>query len=108
MRFRATATNLEISLAGDDADEIAAAAARILIPRFTRKLYLLADGPCEYPNLAAVPGATIVREGAEPSNLTSNFRIVHRNADLFIAPAPSAGLTKDDLREIGSEIANQR
>jgi hypothetical protein len=90
MRYAKSKSRLVLAVSSGEVERLVACAARLVIPRYSRKMYFLGDGARVYSVLERLAerlnGFTIVREGAEPSNLTSIFRIVHHGEELIVVP----------------------
>jgi hypothetical protein len=73
-------------------------------------LYFLGETKRSYPELEPlaeeVEGFTVVRAGAEPSNLISSFRIVHHESELVVVPGASSRISPEEWDRVILQLEN--
>jgi len=75
MRFVKSNRRLVLDVSGRQVEAIVLTAVRVIVPRYTRKLYFLGEVERVYPELERLAkeraGFTVVRDKSEPSSIAS-------------------------------------
>jgi hypothetical protein len=103
MRYKPTKNNLAIQLTPAEIPECVQRTTAYLVPRFTRKVYLLAE-PAELFSTFQ-PDITVLKAGQEPSNFLSSFRLLLRPGELVVVSSRENPFTKEQWRELAGILA---
>jgi hypothetical protein len=101
MRFKATNENLTIQLAAKEITECVSRAFRLLVPHYTRKVYLLVEHKGQFES--AESGLVVVGPGDLPSNFWQSFRLILRQGELIVVSAPLR-FTREQWRDIATQL----
>jgi hypothetical protein len=104
MRYRATSENLAIEVAVPELAEWVGCVVRLLVPRYTSKVYFLADSEQLFVGLRQT-GLAVVRPGQEPSNFLQSFRLLFRGGELIVVSSPSRRFGREEWRAFAEELA---
>lgn len=103
MRFKPARDNLQVQLAPDQVAGCVCKVASLLVPRFTQKLYLLAE-PQELFQ-SSEPRVSVVALGHEPSNFLLSFRLLVRPGELVIVSSREHQFSKEQWRDLAEQLA---
>jgi hypothetical protein len=101
MRFKATTENLTIGLAADEIAECVSRVVRLLVPHYTRKVYLLVEP--ELPLRFAETGMVLVGPKGLPSNFLTSFRMILRSDELVVVSG-QLGFTRKQWRDFAAKL----
>ena len=104
MRFTPTNDNLVVQLAPDEVALLVRSAVALLVPRYTKKVYLLADP--ESLLAPAQDGLAVVKPGSEPSNFLQSFRLLLREGELVLVSSQQRRFTRSEWRSFAEALAS--
>lgn len=104
MRYRATSDNLMIEVPAPELEVWVGRVIRLLVPRYTSKVYFLADSEPPFDGLRQT-GLAVVRPGQEPSNFLQSFRLLFRGGELIVVSSPSRRFGREEWRAFAEELA---
>jgi hypothetical protein len=105
MRYRATSDNLVIEVPAPELEEWIGRVVRLLVPRYTSKVYFLADSEPPFDGLRRQAGLAVVRPGQEPSNFLQSFRLLFRGGELIVVSSPSHRFGREEWRAFAEALA---
>jgi hypothetical protein len=108
MRFLKSNRRLVIYVSDRQVEPIVLAAVRVIVPRYSRKLYFLGFTRV-YPKLERLAEEraefTMVRFDSVPSNFIRTFRMEHLDKKLIIVPGGNSRLAPQDWERVIAEVA---
>jgi hypothetical protein len=108
VRYTKEASRLVLDVEPSDVEQTVACVKRFFVPRYARKMYFLGDDDRTYPGLELLAEQcndfTIVREGAEPTNLLQSCRVVHQENALVVVPGEHSRRRFDEWDALIAQI----
>ena len=102
MRFKPTRDNLVLHAASEELTFLVPLAVSLLVPRHTRKVYLLSELESFLP--AAQEGLVVVKSGNEPSNFLESFRLLLRDGELVVVSSSQRQFTSAQWRNFAEAL----
>jgi hypothetical protein len=104
VRFTPTKDNLVVQLAPNEAASLVRKAVALLVPRYTKKVYFLAESQSLFAQ--AQDGLAVVKPGSEPSNFLHSFRLLLREGELVLVSSQQHRFTQSEWRGFAEALAS--